>query len=67
MDGGAWQATVHGIPRVGHNLATKPPLPPLIFRGDVTCQKKSIIFLKDLPTPTYTGLKWSKASSVTPG
>ena len=25
MDRGAWQATVHGIPRVGHNLATKPP------------------------------------------
>ena len=21
---GAWQATVHGITRVGHNLATKP-------------------------------------------
>ena len=25
MDRGAWQATVHGIARVGHNLATKPP------------------------------------------
>ena len=21
----AWQATVHGVTRVGHNLATKPP------------------------------------------
>ena len=29
MDRGAWQATVHGIARVGHDLATKPP--PLIF------------------------------------
>ena len=28
MDSGAWQATVHGVARVGHNLATKPP-PPL--------------------------------------
>ena len=28
MDRGAWQATVHGIARVGHDLATKPP-PPL--------------------------------------
>ena len=27
-DRGAWQATVHGIARVGHNLATKPPPPP---------------------------------------
>ena len=28
MDRGAWQATVHGVARVGHDLATKPP--PLI-------------------------------------
>ena len=29
MERGAWQATVHGIARVGHDLATKsPPLPP---------------------------------------
>ena len=25
MDGGAWRATVHGITRVEHDLATKPP------------------------------------------
>ena len=25
MDRGVWQATVHGVARVGHNLATKPP------------------------------------------
>ena len=25
MDRGAWQATVHGVSRVGHDLATKPP------------------------------------------
>ena len=25
MDRGAWQATVHGISRVEHDLATKPP------------------------------------------
>ena len=24
---GAWQATVHGVTRVGHDLATKPPSP----------------------------------------
>ena len=24
MDGGAWQATVHGVARFGHDLATKP-------------------------------------------
>ena len=25
---GSWQATVHGVGRVGHNLVTKPPPPP---------------------------------------
>ena len=25
MDRGAWQATVHGVTRVGHDLMTKPP------------------------------------------
>ena len=26
-DGGAWRATVHGVARVGHDLATKPAPP----------------------------------------
>ena len=25
MERGAWWATVHGVARVGHDLATKPP------------------------------------------
>ena len=25
MDRGPWRATVHGVTRVGHDLATKPP------------------------------------------
>ena len=25
MDRGVWQATVHGVARVGHDLETKPP------------------------------------------
>ena len=25
MDKGAWLATVHAVPRAGHDLATKPP------------------------------------------
>ena len=27
MDRGAWWATAHGVARVGHDLATKPPPP----------------------------------------
>ena len=30
MDRGAWQATVHGISRIRHNLVTKA-LPPTVF------------------------------------
>ena len=28
MDRRVWQATVHGVTRVGHGLATKQPSPP---------------------------------------
>ena len=28
MDRKAWQATVQGVARVGHDLATEPPPPP---------------------------------------
>ena len=28
MERGAWQATVHGVARVRHDRATKPPAPP---------------------------------------
>ena len=31
IDRGAWQATVNGVSRVGHDLATKPPPPPLPY------------------------------------
>ena len=30
MDREALQATVHGVTRVGHDLVTKPPLPPFL-------------------------------------
>ena len=33
MDRGAWRATVHGVTRVGHNLATKQQMAR--FRGYV--------------------------------
>ena len=28
MDRRAWQATIHGVARIRHDLATKPPPPP---------------------------------------
>ena len=32
MDRGAWQATVHGVARVVHDLVTKPLPPPSFAR-----------------------------------
>ena len=37
MDRGAWWATVHGVTRVGHDLATKPP------PTDIERYKKSLL------------------------
>ena len=34
IDREAWQATVHGVARVGHDLATKPELGRLPGGGD---------------------------------
>ena len=31
MDTGAWQATVHGVTRVRHDLVTKPPKERLLY------------------------------------
>ena len=36
MDRGAWWATVHGVARVGHDLAAKPP-PPRARLGKNSC------------------------------
>ena len=49
MDRAAWQATVHGVASVGHNLATKPPPPclppkPVLFRGTET-QKMALVWV----------------------
>ena len=39
MDRGAWQATVHGVTRVGHDLATQPP-PPYVWLSPFTAHLK---------------------------
>ena len=44
MDKGAWWATVHGVARVGHDLATKPP-PPTYLYFDLFCH---ICILEDI-------------------
>ena len=39
VDRGAWLATVHGVTRVGHDLATKPP--PYIDNTSIVIQEKT--------------------------
>ena len=36
MDRGAWQATVHGVARIGHDLTTEPPPPPIQIKKKKT-------------------------------
>jgi len=48
MDRGAGRATVHGVTRVGHDLATTPP-PPVIAMG--FCSGSVV---KDLPAMQET-------------
>ena len=50
MDRGAWQATVYGVARVGHYLATKPPQAFIslcrllvIFKAKAVAIKSSLI------------------------
>ena len=35
MDRGAWQAIVHGVTRVRHDLVTKPPPPPYLRAAEI--------------------------------
>ena len=37
IDRGAWWATVRGVARLGHDLATKPPSAPETWEQKVTC------------------------------
>ena len=46
LDRGAWQATVHGVTRLRHDLATKPP-PPMKTIGLWAC--KVVLMVKNLP------------------
>ena len=43
MDRGAWQATVHGVARVGHDWVTKPPTPYIEDPKDVTGKLHELI------------------------
>ena len=53
MDRGAWQATVHGVKRVRHDLATKPPYAIkifvlILFICEINCNSFCDISCKDL-------------------
>ena len=48
MDRGAWQATVHGVARVGHDLATKPPPPHTML---------NIYYISDTMPNSFTQIK----------
>ena len=56
MDRGAWQATIHGVPRVEYNLATKQPPPCIYMFLNFLCfyfHKKSDISAKVIIAISY--------------
>ena len=50
MDRGTWQATVHGVARVRHDLATKPPPPPFKIKKKITSVGEKVEKLEPLCT-----------------
>ena len=46
MDRGAWWTTVHGVTRVRHDLATKPPPPPpfIEYQGADALMHNALLF-----------------------
>jgi len=46
IDRGAWQVTVHGIARVGHDSVTKPPPPPILVIGIYPVEVEMDIYMK---------------------
>ena len=56
MDRGAWQALVHGVARIGRDLATKPP-PAVYF----SVQTGKVLWLKQGTINSHsasTGIAW---------
>ena len=48
MDRGVWQTTVHGVARVGHDLATKPPLNQGAFHAKMgTIKDRNVLDLTE--------------------
>ena len=43
MDRGAWWATVHGVARVGHDLATTPPPVGEVIFKETIWKKKAVV------------------------
>ena len=60
MDRRAWQAAVHGVTRVGHDLLTKPP--PAVCRHHIGTQR--ICRLQDFPGGPVVKNPPSKAGNV---
>ena len=48
MDRGAWQATVHGVARIRHDLVTKPP-PSDWFKAQLCHLLAVLLYTSHLP------------------
>ena len=62
MDRGTWLAAVYGVTRVGHDLATKPPPPPIIY---MFCHNRKLLLKRSLIQPLDVMLLTPKSLSPT--
>ena len=60
MDRGAWQATVHGVARIRHDLATKPPR----TTSQYSCVGVYVMCLPTHPSKNFALLKKENSESM---
>ena len=63
IDRGAWWATVHGVARVGHDLATKLPLPLHVVRHSESFYFNLVCIFLHLHVYSPKAPSWVKMSS----
>ena len=64
MDWGAWQATVHGVTRGGHNLVTKPPPPKWKYRNYIYRKKYIYKWTHPIQIPVHGSTLQAKTFKV---
>ena len=61
MNRGSWQATVHGVARVGHDLASKPLPPPYLVTLMLVVMNSTFVVVQSLSRVHLLVMPWTAA------